>query len=88
MRYSRQRQKVTDVLAELATMFVNPIFIVNAANGRMASLRGRWRSLVAHLHDTQGVAGSSPARPTNKIPTPKSRRQNPDAKDQALWNGV
>ena len=26
--------------------------------------RGRWRSLVAHLHDTQGVTGSSPVRPT------------------------
>ena len=25
---------------------------------------GRWRSLVAHLHDTQGVTGSSPVRPT------------------------
>src|SRR5664280_844971 len=37
----------------------------NAENGRVVSLRGRWRSLVAHLHDTQGVAGSSPARPTN-----------------------
>ena len=33
-------------------------------DGRVVSLRGRWRSLVAHLHDTQGVAGSSPARPT------------------------
>jgi hypothetical protein len=33
-------------------------------DGRVETLRGRWRSLVAHLHDTQGVAGSSPARPT------------------------
>ncbi len=28
------------------------------------SFEGRWRSLVAHLHDTQGVTGSSPVRPT------------------------
>ena len=30
-------------------------------------LKGRWRSLVAHLHDTQGVTGSSPVRPTEKV---------------------
>jgi hypothetical protein len=26
-----------------------------------------WRSLVAHLHGVQGVGGSSPLTPTNKI---------------------
>ena len=30
-----------------------------------SSRTGRWRSLVAHLHDTQGVTGSSPVRPTS-----------------------
>jgi hypothetical protein len=40
-------------------------------DGRVETLRGRWRSLVAHLHDTQGVAGSSPARPTNENPDKK-----------------
>jgi hypothetical protein len=30
----------------------------------MSRSSGRWRSLVAHLHDTQGVTGSSPVRPT------------------------
>jgi hypothetical protein len=28
-------------------------------------LIGAWRSLVAHLHGVQGVAGSNPAVPTN-----------------------
>ncbi len=28
---------------------------------------GAWRSLVAHLHGVQGVAGSNPAVPTNKL---------------------
>jgi hypothetical protein len=37
--------------------------------------RGRWRSLVAHLHDTQGVTGSSPVRPT--IANPLELSMNP-----------
>ena len=28
---------------------------------------GVWRSLVAHLHGVQGVEGSNPFTPTNKI---------------------
>ncbi len=30
---------------------------------------GMWRSLVAHLHGVQGVAGSNPVIPTQKPPT-------------------
>jgi hypothetical protein len=30
-------------------------------------ISGRWRSLVAHLHDAQVVGGSSPSRPTEKV---------------------
>ena len=30
-------------------------------------LVGVWRSLVAHLHGVQGVEGSNPFTPTNKI---------------------
>ena len=29
---------------------------------------GPLAQLVAHLHDTQGVVGSSPARPTKNVP--------------------
>ena len=31
---------------------------------------GVWRSLVAHLHGVQVVAGSNPATPTTRVPLP------------------
>src|ERR1700722_5194194 len=34
---------------------------------------GPLAQLVAHLHDTQGVVGSSPARPTEKTPMPGAK---------------
>ncbi len=39
-------------------------FLKNAPSGRVDALRGRWRSLVAHFLDMEGVTGSSPVRPT------------------------
>ena len=36
---------------------------------------GVWRSLVAHLHGVQGVAGSSPVTPTTEIRVDKCGRQ-------------
>ena len=36
-----------------------------------------WRSLVAHLHGVQGVGGSSPLTPTNKIKDLASKGLSP-----------
>ena len=36
----------------------------HGASGRLEILRGRWRSLVAHFLDMEGVTGSSPVPPT------------------------
>ncbi len=35
-----------------------------AQGGRVEALRGRWRRLVAHFLDMEGVTGSNPVRPT------------------------
>jgi hypothetical protein len=41
------------------------VFVGNRAGGSVIP-HGPLAQLVAHLHDTQGVVGSSPARPTRK----------------------
>jgi hypothetical protein len=39
---------------------------VSGGGDTVASRRGPLAQLVAHLHDAQGVTGSSPVRPTKK----------------------
>ena len=49
-------------------------------------LFGVWRSLVAHLHGVQGVAGSNPVTPTNiNVSDSISYRPEPETPSPAFY---
>ena len=63
-QYNWHAMSLKPSLANLAKI----IFVLALANqkklGKINHSFGAWRSLVAHLHGVQGVAGSNPAVPT------------------------